>query len=210
MIDCVNTETAHLFGDALPAQFRLRHRIFVERQRWNLSSFRGMEYDQYDTPATQYLIWRELNGEARGIARLNPTDRPYMFKEIFADHFEVDDIPSAPDVWEGTRFGVDRGLDAGSRNRIIAELLCACLEYGLSAGIRQYLVLMPLVVLKRTFPNMGCKVEIIGAQKRMGLDMVAPALCDVSHEILANVHAKTGIRHPVLRTAGESEMGQAA
>ncbi len=159
MIDCVNTETAHLFGDALPAQFRLRHRIFVERQRWNLSSFRGMEYDQYDTPATQYLIWRELNGEARGIARLNPTDRPYMFKEIFADHFEVDDIPSAPDVWEGTRFGVDRGLDAGSRNRIIAELLCACLEYGLSAGIRQYLVLMPLVVLKRTFPNMGCKVE---------------------------------------------------
>jgi len=133
-----------------------------------------------------------------------------MFKEIFADHFEVDDIPSAPDVWEGTRFGVDRGLDAGSRNRIIAELLCACLEYGLSAGIRQYLVLMPLVVLKRTFPNMGCKVEIIGAQKRMGLDMVAPALCDVSHEILANVHAKTGIRHSVLRTAGESEMGQAA
>jgi N-acyl-L-homoserine lactone synthetase len=210
MIDCVNFETAHLFGDAIPAQFRLRHRIFVDRQRWDLSTIRGMEYDQYDTPATQYLIWRDVDGEARGIARLNPTDRPYMFKEIFSEHFEVDNAPSSPEIWEGTRFGVDRGLDANARNRIIAELLAACLEYGLSMGIKQYLVLMPLVVLKRTFPRMGCSVRIIGAEKRMGLDKVAPAICDVSQEILSNLHSKTGIRHSVLRTAHDLHMGQAA
>jgi len=210
MIDCVNYETAHLFGDAIPAQFRLRHRIFVDRQHWNLSTIRGMEYDQYDTPATQYLIWRDVDGEARGIARLNPTDRPYMFKDVFSDHFEVDNPPSSPEIWEGTRFGVDRGLDATSRNRIIAELLAACLEFGISAGIKQYLVLMPLVVLKRTFPKMGCSVKIIGAEKRMGLDVVAPAMCDVSPEILANLHSKTGILHAVLRTAHDLQMGQAA
>ena len=210
MIDCVNYETAHLFGDAIPAQFRLRHRIFVDRQHWNLSTIRGMEYDQYDTPATQYLIWRDTDGEARGIARLNPTDRPYMFKDIFSDHFEVDSPPSSPEIWEGTRFGVDRGLDAASRNRIIAELLAACLEFGLGSGIKQYLVLMPLVVLKRTFPKMGCSVKIIGAEKRMGLDMVAPAMCDVSKEILANLYSKTGIPHSVLRTAHDLQMGQAA
>ena len=210
MIDSVNFETAHLFGDAIPAQFRLRHRIFVDRQHWNLSTIRGMEYDQYDTPATQYLIWRDVDGEARGIARLNPTDRPYMFKEIFSDHFEVDNTPSSPEIWEGTRFGVDRGLDANSRNMIIAELLAGCLEFGLNMGIKQYLVLMPLVVLKRTFPRMGCSVRIIGAEKRMGLDVVAPAICEVSHEILANLHSKTGIRHSVLRSAHDLQMGQAA
>lgn len=210
MIECVNYETAHLFGDAIPAQFRLRHRIFVERQHWNLSTVRGMEYDQYDTPATQYLIWRDVDGEARGIARLNPTDRPYMFQEIFADQFGVGDVPCTPQIWEGTRFGVDRGMDGASRNRIIAELLAACLEFGLSEGIKQYLVLMPLVVLKRSFPNLGCTVKIIGAEKRMGLDRVAPAMCDVSPEILANVRNKSGIRHSVLRTAHDLQMGQAA
>ena len=77
-------------------------------------------------------------------------------------------------------------------------------------GIKQYLVLMPLVVLKRTFPRMGCSVRIIGAEKRMGLDVVAPAICEVSHEILANLHSKTGIRHSVLRSAHDLQMGQAA
>ena len=44
MIDCVNINTAHLFGDAFASQFRLRYRIFVERRKWKLPCWRGMEF----------------------------------------------------------------------------------------------------------------------------------------------------------------------
>ena len=67
MIDCVNLSTAHFFGDALAAQHRLRHRVFIERQRWNVLWWDGMEFDQFDTPATTYFIWRDAAGEALGI-----------------------------------------------------------------------------------------------------------------------------------------------
>ena len=57
MINCVTCETAQYFGRALSSQYSLRYRSFVDRQDWSLSEFNGMEYDQYDTPATTYLVW---------------------------------------------------------------------------------------------------------------------------------------------------------
>jgi acyl homoserine lactone synthase len=50
MIDAISLETAHLLGDALPSAYRLRHRIFIERQKYDVPSHRGMEWDQFDTP----------------------------------------------------------------------------------------------------------------------------------------------------------------
>ena len=35
---------------------RLRHRLFVERNGWQVPSHDGMEYDQFDTPAAVYLV----------------------------------------------------------------------------------------------------------------------------------------------------------
>ena len=210
MIDCVDDQTAHLFGDVLPAQFRLRHRIFVQRQGWDLRTYRGMEYDQYDTPASVYLVWRDPEGETRGIARLNPTDRPYMLRELFPEFVEAVPLPNSKEVWEGTRFGVDRALNAGTRKRVIGELLCACLEFGLQAGICQYIVLMPTYVLNHTFPKAGCKSHLVGRSRRLGSDLVAAALCDVSQWMLANVREKTGIHAPVLRTSTDFEIERAA
>jgi acyl homoserine lactone synthase len=198
MIDCFNLETAHLFGDALAEQHRLRHRIFVERLGWEMPSIRRMEYDQYDTPATYYLLWRDENGAARGIARLNPTDRPYLLKEIFPEFVTMGELPETPRVWEGTRFGVDRDLDPATRQMVIGELLLGCLEFALGIGVRQYVVLMPLLVLKKIFPRMGCEVELIGPHQRVGKDLIAPALCDVSEAILHRVRKQTGTTHSIL------------
>ncbi len=50
-------ETAHLHGETWISHHRLRHRLFVERQGWEIPTYRGMEYDEFDTPAAQYLLW---------------------------------------------------------------------------------------------------------------------------------------------------------
>lgn len=210
MIDCFNLETAHLYGDALAEQHRLRHRIFVERLGWEMPSIRRMEYDQYDTPATFYLLWRDKAGQARGVARLNPTDRPYLLRDVFPDFVTNGELPENPNIWEGTRFGVDRELDAETRQRVIGELLLGCLEFGLGMGVRQYLVLMPLLVLKKIFPRMGCSVELVGPCQRMGKDMIAPAYCQVSASILQQVRETTGVTNSVLNISETFDWDKAA
>ncbi|WP_284275565.1 hypothetical protein [Bradyrhizobium iriomotense] len=59
MIEAFSIATAHLFWDALASQARLRHEVFVCRRKLDHFSFAGLEFDELDTPAAIYLIWRE-------------------------------------------------------------------------------------------------------------------------------------------------------
>ncbi len=100
MIDCVSISTNHLFaGNPIYEQRRLRHECIVQRQSWNVPTFRNMEYDQYDNPAACYLIWRDEAGRARGSSRLYPTDRPYMLQEIFPHLVSKTLMPKSYRVW---------------------------------------------------------------------------------------------------------------
>ena len=202
MINCVTWETSHLFGDALVAQHRLRHRVFVERHGWQLPTHNGMEYDQFDTPAAVYLIWRDETNVARGAARLIPTNRPYMIKDLWPHMISNRPLPQSPHIWEGTRLCVDRGLTARSRRRIIAELLCGCLEFGLQEDIEHYVILAPVVVLQRTYEAAGCSIKFLGPKTEIERDLVAAAECRVSRDILAAVRDSSEISGPVLRMVG--------
>lgn len=201
MIDCVSLETAHFFGDAIASQHRLRYRVFIERQGWDLPSYRGMEYDQYDNPATTYLIWRDENGEARGVSRLYPTDRPYMLRDTWPDLVTDIALPSSLDVWEGTRFGIDREIQPDVRRQIVGEMVCAYLEFCLQQQIRQIIGVMPTLIWRAIFVRSGWPVDYIGEPRKMNGDKVAAGTMTVSHEALANVRKKTGNHKSVLRTA---------
>ena len=201
MLDCVTWETSHKFGDALVAHHRLRHRVFVERHGWNVPSHNGMEYDQFDTPAAVYLVWRDETNEARGAARLIPTDRPYMLRELWPHLVTERPLPVSPKVWEGTRLCVDRGVPGRVRRRIIGELLAGCLEYGLLVGIDYYLIVAPLTVLTRTYRVAGCSIEVLGPEADIEGHIVAAAACEVSGDILSNVRRNNGLNGPVLRVA---------
>jgi acyl homoserine lactone synthase len=133
---CLNWETAHLHGEAWIAHHRLRHRLFVERQGWDVPTVHGLEHDEFDTPAAQYLLWMDKNAVIRGVTRLLPTTRPYMLKKLWPDLVEGE-LPDSAAVWEATRFGCDHTLDASTRRRAVAELLCAMQEFGLGQGGRE-------------------------------------------------------------------------
>lgn len=139
MIDVVTLATAHRFGDAIAAQARLRHRMFVECRHIDHAHFDGMEYDRFDTPSAVYLIWRDAEGEARCMTRLLRTTQPYMVKSYWPHLADESDLPSSDDVWEGTRLCVDIALDRRARQRALAEVLCGVTEY-LEAQKATYLI----------------------------------------------------------------------
>jgi acyl homoserine lactone synthase len=183
---CISWETAHLHGEAWISHHRLRHRVFVDRLGWQVPSYRGLEYDQFDTPAATYILWLDGEGLARGAARLIPTTQPYMVKTLWPELIDGD-VPQTDQIWEATRFVCDRNLNSEMRRRIVAELICGCQEFGIARGISSYLGVMPVGIFRHVIAAAGCPVTLLGPPKRMGNHNIAAAYIDVSPKTLAVV-----------------------
>jgi N-acyl-L-homoserine lactone synthetase len=209
-IDCVTIATAHRFGDAIASQHRLRHRVFIERQGWNVMSWEGMEFDQFDTLATTYFLWSDDHGAVRGTARIYPTMLPYMLQSIWPDMVTEEPLPRDPHVWEGSRIAIDASLDRATQKRVLGELFCAYLEFGLSRDIDRFLVLMPLAFLRRTVARAGWPPRLLGPTRKIGRHVVVAASMKVSRAILGNVREHMGIARPVLRPADRPMRDKAA
>lgn len=209
MIDAFSVETAHLLGDALPALHRLRHKIFVERHGYQVPTFRGMEWDAFDTPAAVYLLWRDDLHKVRAIARLIPTTFPYMIKELWPELIYGRELPCRPDVWEVTRLGVDRGLAPALRRRVFGEMMCGCGEFGRKMAIKEYyLVTHPRVI--RSIEANGCRVRLLGETRSIGRCVVTAAGVEVSAEAIATLRRTYSLPPRVLRVAGEAAVGTPA
>lgn len=207
MIEVVTWSNAHVFGDALAQHHRLRHRCFIERNGWTVPTHDGMEYDQYDTPAAVYLIRRDDSlRRVLGVARLIPTTRPYMLKELWPDLLGAD-VPGSARVWEATRFGIDDDIAPDLKRRVAAEIVLGCLEFGVMNGIDRYLVLMPQLIIRRTIGGAGCDYRFLGESRNLAAYPVAAAEVSVSQEALSRARVKAGladdilIRHDAMREA---------
>ena len=195
--------TAHLFGDALPGQHRLRHRIFVDRQHYDVPVHDGMEFDQFDTPAAWYVVRRDEHNVVRAINRLIPTTRPYMLPALWPDLVQACDLPANARIWEGSRIGVDGSLDARLRDRYFSELLCGVLEFGLHMGIDWYIGVMPTAIAKRSMAGAGLDVEWLGEPRVIGQSWnVVPLRINVTEASLAEVRRRKNIDGPVLARSG--------
>ncbi len=197
MVDVVSLFNAEQHPGVLLAQHRLRHKVFVERLGWSLPTINGLEYDEYDGPAATYLVKQDEAGEARAVARLVPTNQPYMLEQVWPDLLGGD-IPKSPQIWEGTRFGVDHTLPASERRRLAMELVVACLEFGLAHGVRGYVVLMPVFFVRGTLGALGCDYRFRSRTDRFGRVEMGVADVDVTAESLARALMTSGLTGPVI------------
>ncbi|MEX2126108.1 MAG: acyl-homoserine-lactone synthase [Woeseia sp.] len=195
---CLSWETAHLHGETWISHHRLRYRLFVERQAWEVPSYKGMEHDEFDTPAAQYLLWVDETDDARGVARLLPTVRPYMLKKLWPDLI-AGELPQSDYVWEATRFGCDQSLSQSTRRKAVAEMLCAMQEFGMMHGIELYLAVMPLRLLQRVVMKAGCQVAVLGPARLIGRFPTVAAYLTVSADVLDELRRRAAIGGPVLR-----------
>lgn len=193
-IECFNMTTAHYYGDALASQFRLRHNVFIERVSYDVPSWKGMEFDQFDTPATQYFVWRDGDGVARGVARMAPTTLSYMLEEIWPDKITEIQMPKSERIWEGTRFGVDNTLPADLRSQIVKELVCAYMEYANLMGLDAIIGVMPVGILRAVFARNGWKPMTLGpVWQEDGIDVQAAKL-PVNQDTLKAVRERTKLQ----------------
>lgn len=138
MIEAFNLRTAHLHGDAMLQQARLRYDVFVKRRQLYHLSYDGLEYDQFDTPGAVYFVWRDSRRVVRGLVRLLPTTLPYMLQTCWPHLLADGRCPTSREVWEVTRVCVDPSLPGYIRRQVLPELFFGVQQFGLRNRLRSY------------------------------------------------------------------------
>jgi acyl homoserine lactone synthase len=171
--------------DAALAQFR--HQVFVEQLGWDLPSADGrFERDQYDRQDTIYIVARDESGTICGCARLLPTSRPYLLREVFSFLLATDmPAPEASDVWELSRFAANLGTHGDeSASWAVRPMLASVVECVAKLGARQ-LIGVTFLSMERLFRRIGIHAHRAGPAQRIDGRMVVACWIDIDSQTLA-------------------------
>jgi N-acyl-L-homoserine lactone synthetase len=199
MISCITCDNLDEFGKILRSQYSLRHACFIERQHYDVSFYKGMEFDEYDTPAAAYLVYHSADGEALGASRLTPTVVSCMLRDLWPHLVEDKRNFSSPLIWEGTRYCINKDVSPDLRRRIVHEMACAYLEFGLAHGLKKIVGMMPTGIYRSVFERPGIEMEYLGDVHMIGEHKCRAVAIPTNAQQLATVRRKTGISDPVLR-----------
>ncbi len=123
---------------ALAAMFEARKRVFVDLLGWNVPVVAGRyEIDQFDDVHARYLVLTTAAGDHLASARLLPTTRSHILGNLYPALCEGG-VPQGNDVFEITRFCLDRGLRAAERLQARNRLVSALIDDALATGTRLY------------------------------------------------------------------------
>lgn len=186
-------ENMHVHGELFANLLRARRQSFIVQNNWDLPEADGMEYDQYDTPASRWIAVHEFGEVLAGI-RLTPTTArcgiySYMIRDAqrgLLDSIPQDllsfEAPVASHIWESSRVFVSHTVPAKMRMRVQAELMGELISAARLHGATQVLGLVP-AVWSRWIARLGLnaepagpKMEIDGAQTQVALMKLASNL----------------------------------
>jgi acyl homoserine lactone synthase len=171
----------HNHGELLANMLRARRELFIVHNKWNLPEAMGMEYDQYDTPASRWVVVHDDAGQVLAGNRLTPTTTrcgiyTYMIRD--AQRGLLDTIPSdllydpapvGPMIWESSRLFVSHDVPASIRRKVHAKLITE-----LGTTVRDLGATHCLTLLAASWPRWADRVGV--KMKAMGPVLIIDGL----------------------------------
>lgn len=145
-------ENMHNHGDLLVNLFRARKQSFIEHKNWKLPEADGLEYDQYDTPASRWIAIHNL-GEVYAGTRLTPTTArcgiySYMIRDAqrglldaIPQNLLYDEAPVDEHTWECTRLFVSHKVPQRIRRRVHMYMSGAMMKAAREQGATRVIAL---------------------------------------------------------------------
>lgn len=169
-----------------------RHQVFVEQLGWKLPCAEGrFERDQYDRQDTVYIVAHDESGSICGCARLLPTTRPYLLRELFPFLLAADmPAPVSDDVWELSRFAASAAhvdpaaLGDENTSWAVRPMLASVVECAAKLGARQ-LIGVTFLSMERLFRRIGIHAHRAGPAQRIDGRMVVACWIDIDAQTLA-------------------------
>jgi N-acyl-L-homoserine lactone synthetase len=170
----------HAHGELFANLLRARRQSFIVQNNWDLPEAMGMEYDQYDTPASRWIAVHEFGQILAGI-RLTPTTArcgiyTYMIRDAqraLLDSIPADllyeEAPVADHIWESSRVFVAKSTPQKIRRRVHAYLITEMTKSARELGATQVLGLIPA-----SWPRWAkrCGLDTVAAGRVMEIDGV--------------------------------------
>ncbi|MDJ0626688.1 MAG: acyl-homoserine-lactone synthase [Rhodobacter sp.] len=165
-------ETLHLHGDLFVNFLRARRRSFIEKNNWELPEADGMEYDQYDSPASRWVAVHE-DGEVLAGIRLTPTTArcgiySYMIRDAqlgLVDTIPTDllafEAPVDPYIWESSRVFVMDSVPSRNRTKVQTAMMKGMIDAAHDVNARIVLGLVP-AIWARWIGRLGLTAEPAG------------------------------------------------
>ncbi len=188
-------ENLHNHGELFANMFRARRELFIGLNKWDLPEALGMEFDQYDTPASRWVVVHDENGKVLAGNRLTPTTArcgiySYMIRDAQCGLLDTipanllyEEAPVSDTVWESSRLFVAHDTPAGIRRQVHATLIA---EIGNSA--RDLGAANCLTLLAATWPRWAprVKVDMTGKGPVMLIDGVENQVVSMNfHKVLS-------------------------
>jgi N-acyl-L-homoserine lactone synthetase len=157
----------HNHGELFANMLRARRELFIVHNKWNLPEALGMEYDQYDTPASRWVVVHDEFGRVLAGNRLTPTTArcgiySYMIRDAQRGLLDTippdllhDEAPVAEHIWESSRLFVSHDVPAAIRRRVHAQLIAQ-----LGGTVRSLGASHCLTLLAATWPRWAERVGV--------------------------------------------------
>jgi len=179
----VSWATVHNHGEAWANSHRLRRKLFISRNQWDIPDADGMEYDTYDTPAARYVLVIGDNGAVLALTRLIPTTRPIMVRDCWPQLLNGWK-PNSDTYWEATRFGVDKDLSPDIREQAQDTLILGVQRFGVENNIKSFIGVMPKAFFRR-IGSTGVPYEILGGPVKTEKYRIYAAKIGISLDAIA-------------------------
>jgi len=144
----------HNHGELFANLLRARRQSFIVQNNWNLPEAMGMEFDQYDTPASRWVAVHQLGRVYAGI-RLTPTTArvgiyTYMIRdaqrgllESIPSNLLYEEAPVAENIWESSRVFVAHDTPEKLRRVVHLHLIAEMTKAARDLGATRVLGLIP-------------------------------------------------------------------
>lgn len=149
-------ENFHEHGQLFVNLLKARREAFIVQKKWKLPEADGMEFDQYDTPASRWVAVHEGETILAGI-RLTPTIAKcgmytYMIRDAqlgmlpdIPDNLLNFQAPVDPKIWESSRVFVCKEVPSKLRMQVQKRLMFEMISSASALGAHQILGLVPAV-----------------------------------------------------------------
>ena len=157
----------HNHGELFANMLRARRDLFIVHNKWKLPEALGMEYDQYDTPASRWVVVHDDMGRVLAGNRLTPTTTTcgiysYMIRDAqrgllntIPSNLLYKDAPVSDTIWESSRLFVAHDVPSSIRRRVHAQLIAH-----LGTAVRGLGATHCLTLLAATWPRWADRVGV--------------------------------------------------
>lgn len=169
--------------------FAARKQVFVDLLGWEVPVLDDrFEVDQFDDEHARYLILTDEDQGHLASARLLPSTRPHILDSLFPA-LCAGPVPRGSDIFEITRFCLDRNLSASRRRDARNRLVTGLALHALANGIQTYTGVAEQAWLAQVL-KFGWDAELLGQPMpdcnrqlgalRIQIDAATPSLLEKS------------------------------